>query len=398
MKSIRKIIILFLIVFAETLFAQSNVNPNVSTIGTFNAFTNFIKGSNEYGKLNFETPEMEMFIDGYLNPYSRATVNVAFEEGEFAVEEIYAEILRGLPLDLQVKAGKYLVGFGKLNSVHPHTWPFLERPLAHQVYFGEEGFNDIGFDVSFILPIEAVYTSFDIGIFKGDAIGKSEAQDPEDEESILEMRGINPVVVGRLSMFYDLDDYSNLALGINGAYGLHAKSELNLNGDSTMLSIIENQYFLYGGFDFKYKYKPDTYTSFTIHGEGIINNRDVTRDNGFGVNIGKQINEQITTFGGFIYCDYQFLKQFSIGAKYDFTNGIIGDDPGSNTLSNDDKNTTNGISGWIGYYPVEETLALRLGVQHLLFNYDDDGTSRDSETIIKLQMLFSLGPHKAHQF
>ncbi len=397
MKFIRKILILLLITFAETLFAQSNVNPNISTIGAFNIHTNFIKGSDEHGKLNFENPELELFIDGYLNPYSRATVDIAYEEGEFALEEIYAEILRGLPLDLQIKAGKYLVGFGKLNTVHPHAWPFFDRPLAHQVYLGEEGFNDIGFDVSIILPIEAIYTSFDIGIFKGDAIGKTEAQDPEDEESILELRGINPVIVGRLSMFCDLDDYSNLALGINGAYGLHAKSEINLNGDSTMLSAIENQYFLYGGFDFKYKYKPDSYTSFTVMGEGIINNRDVTRDNGFGVNIVKQAAEQITTFGGFIYCDYQFLKQFSIGAKYDFTYGIIGDDPGPKTLSNDDKNTTSGISGWIGYYPVEETLALRFGVQHMLFNYDD-GTSRDDETTINLQMLFSLGPHKAHQF
>ena len=397
MKSIRKILILLLIMFHETLFAQSNVNPNVSAIGTFNIFTNYIKGSDEYGKLNFETPELELFIDGYLNPYSRATVDIAFEEGEFGVEEIYAEVLRGLPLDLQLKAGKYLLGFGKINTVHPHAWSFLDRPLSHQVFLGEEGFNDIGFDVSFILPFEAIYTSFDIGVFKGDAIGKTEAANAEDEESIRKLRGINPITVGRLLMFYDIDDYNNLEVGLNGAYGLHAKSEVNLAGDSTAILSKENLYFLYGGLDFKYKYKPDGYTSFTIQGEGIINNRDVIRDNGLGVNIDKQITKKITTFGGFIYCDYQFLKQFSIGAKYDFTYGIIGDEPGTFTLSNDDKNTTSGISGWFGYYPVEETLALRLGVKHLTFNYDD-GTSRDGETVIKLQMLFSLGPHKAHQF
>ncbi|MDO8548701.1 MAG: hypothetical protein Q7S39_00925 [Ignavibacteria bacterium] len=379
------------------MFAQPNVNPNVSAIGTFNIFTNYIKGSDEYGKLNFETPALELFIDGYLNPYSRATVDIAFEEGKFGVEEIYAEVLRGLPLDLQLKAGKYLLGFGKINTVHPHAWSFLDRPLAHQIFFGEEGFNDIGFDVSFILPFESIYTSFDIGVFKGDAIGKIKAADAEDEESILELRGINPITVGRLSMFYDIDDYNNLEVGLNGAYGLHAKSEVNLAGDSTAILSKENLYFLYGGLDFKFKYKPDSYTSFTLQGEGIINNRDVVRDKGLGVNIEKQATEQITTFGGFIYCDYQFLKQFSIGVKYDFTYGIIGDEPGATTLNNDDKNTTSGISGWIGYYPVEETLALRFGVQHLTFNYDD-GISRDDETVIKLQILFSLGPHKAHQF
>jgi hypothetical protein len=396
MKSIRKFIVLFLLILFETS-AQSNINPNISAIGTFNIHTNFIKGSDEFGKLNFENPELELFIDGYLNPYSRATVDIAFEGEEFQAEEIYVEVLRGLPLDLQLKAGKYLLGYGKINTVHPHAWPFLDRPLVHQVFLGEEGFNDIGFDVSFILPIEAVYTSFDIGVFKGDAIEKTEAPDHESTESIHGLRGINPITVARLAMFYDLNDYNNLEIGVSGSFGLHTKAELNLLGDSTSIPAMENLYFLYGGLDFKYKYKPDSYTSFTLHGEGIINNRDVVRYNGIGVNIEKQINRKITTLGGFIYCDYQFWRQFSIGAMYDFTYGIIGDEPGDNTLSNDDRNTTSRISAWFGYYPVEETLALRLGVQHLTFNYDD-GTSRDGETVIKMQMLFSLGPHKAHQF
>jgi hypothetical protein len=397
MKFILRLFFIAGIMFFQALYAQSNVNPNISAVGSFNIFTNFIEGSEEYVKLNFETPGLELFIDGYLNPYSRATAIIAYEEAEFAVEELYAEILRGLPFDMQIKAGKYLLGFGKINTIHPHAWSFINRPLAHQIYFGEEGFNDIGFDVSFILPVEAIYTSLNIGLYKGDAIGKTQASDPEDEESIMELRGINPMLVSRLSMFYSLNDFNNLELGLSGAYGLHAKSEINLTGDSSDVSEIENLYFLYLSLDLKYKYKPDSYTSLTIQGEGIINNRDVIRDSGPGINTEKQAAEQITTFGGFFYLDYQFLKQFSIGAKYDFTYGIIGDEPGLFSLTNDDKNTTSGISGWLGYYPVEETLALRLGVQHLTFNYSG-GTNRDGETVIQLQLLFSLGPHKAHQF
>jgi len=77
--------------------------------------------------------------------------------------------------------------------------------------------------------------------------------------------------------------------------------------------------------------------------------------------------------------------------------GVIGDDYSATTLSNDDLNTTSGIEGWIGFYPVEETLAFRLSTQYLFFNLDDDMT-KDGETTITLQMVFSLGPHKAHQF
>ena len=127
---------------------------------------------------------MELFVDGYLNPYARAAGNISYEDGKFSVEELYANIVRGLPLDMQIKAGKYLAGFGQLNIVHPHAWAFVGRPLFHQVYFGPEGFNDIGFNLSFILPTTSFYSNLDLGIFKGDAIGKNEVTTPDDQESI----------------------------------------------------------------------------------------------------------------------------------------------------------------------------------------------------------------------
>lgn len=394
MKKLIIAVILFLPIY---ITAQSNVNPDISLIGSFNTYTNFINGSPEKGKLNFEHPSLEMFVDGYLNPFARASANIAYEEGEFAVEELYANIVRGLPLDMQLKAGKFLVGFGKLNTVHAHIWPFLDRPLYHQIYFGHEGFNDIGVNASFILPTESFYSSFDLGIYKGDAIGKTEAEDPESGESINELRGINPIVVGRLGTFFQLSDFDNLEIGLSGSYGVHAIHNFNLTGnDNSQLTEKSLDYF-YGGIDFKFKHKPDAYTSLTIQGEALLNNRKVVRENGFGINSIIEIEESISTWGAFFYVDYQFAKQYSIGVKYDFTYGIIGDLPASNTLTNDDQNKTFGYSAWLGYYPVEETLAIRFGVQNLSFSYAD-GTKRGGETTLKLQMIFSLGPHKVHPF
>lgn len=394
-----KNILLFLLVLLSVtkIHPQSNVNPDISLIGTFNTFTHNIKGTAEYGKLNFETPSMELFIDGYLNPYSHATANINYEGGKFGVEELYAQILRGLPLDVQIKAGKYLLGFGKLNTVHPHAWNFLDRPLFHQIFFGEEGFNDIGANFSFILPTESFYTNLDLGIFKGDAIAKTEVLNPDDVDSYFYLRGNSPIFVGRLSAFFDIDDYTNLEVGLSGSYGVHAKMNFNTLGDSTAELVNKSLTYFYGGLDFKLKYKPDSYSALTVQGEGLINNRQVFRRSNVAVNIPVEMAEKINTLGGFIFMDYLFGKQFSVGAKYDFTYGIIGDQPSFNSLSNDDKNKTRGISGWFGYYPVEETLAFRLGVQNLSFNYAD-GTSRDNETKVTLQMLFSLGPHKAHPF
>lgn len=395
------LLIITILLFIKISHAQSNVNPNISLIGTFNTFTNNIKNTPEYGKLNFDTPGMELFVDGYLNPYSRASANVAFHEGEFHLEEIYAEILRGLPLDMQIKAGKFLVGFGKVNTLHPHAWPFLEQPLFHQVFFGEEGFNDIGVNVSFIFPTESFYSNFDIGIFKGTSFSANHSHNgiPEENQidSLTESPLNSPAVVARLSSFFDLSDYTNLEIGVNGSYGVHSKWDIHVPkvdtfGDTNSVAQAKSLKYYWGGIDFKLKYKPDSYTAITFQGEGLINRRNVFLP-------GEAIDGagNITSFGGFLLADYLFSKQFSIGAKYDFTYGIVDDEAAFNTLANDDKNKTQGISGWFGYYPVEETLAVRLGIQNLSFNYSD-GTKRDDELKVTLQLLFSLGPHKAHPF
>lgn len=385
----KKIIYCLLIINSITI-AQSNVNPDISLIGTFNTYTNFIKDSPEYGKLNFEMPSFELFIDGYLNPYARATANIAFEDEQFNAEEIYANIVRGLPLDIQIKAGKYLLEFGKLNLLHPHAWPFINRPLYHQIYFGEEGFNDIGANFSFILPTQDFYTTLDLGVYKGDAISNDTGDTGGEDSDPYDVRGNSPIFVGRLGSFFSIGDFNNLDIGLSSSYGIYAKSSFYIP-DSVGFPSRMLKYF-YEGLDFKFKYKPDSYTSLVIQGEAILNNRDVIR----GTDV-EPVVQTISTYGAFIYFDYQFFKQFSVGAKYDFTYGVIGDEPSINTLANDDINKTQGIEYWIGYYPIEETLALRLDAQHLFFDLEDN-MEGDPETTITLQLVFSLGPHKAHQF
>ena len=386
-------LLLIILIISRFSFSQSNVNPDISLIGTFNTTMDFTKGSPEKGKLNFEMPEMELFVESYLNPYARAAGNIAYEEGEFSVEELYANIVRGLPLDAQIKAGKYLVGFGQLNIVHPHAWSFVGRPLFHQVYFGPDGFNDIGFNFSFILPTESFYSNLDLGIFKGDAIGKGELSEPTQEE-IADFRGRSPIFVGRLGTFFSLSDYSNLGIGLDGSYGVHSKVDY---WSEDLQNVSESLTYTYLGIDFKYKFRPDDYTALTIQGEGIFNHRNVLREGFRILNAPTYFTKRIDTYGAFIYIDYLFNKMYSFGAKYDYTNGIIGDEPSINTLSNDDQNSTHGLTGWFGYYPVEHTLAFRLNFGYMFYHYAD-GTSHDGSTMVTLQMIFSLGPHKAHPF
>ena len=108
--------------------AAQNVNPEISVIGDVRAFVNDNSGDPDEGELQLDLESVELALQGYLNPFARADVYVAYHDEELTVEEAYATILRGLPWGLQVRAGKYRVDFGKLNLLHPHAYSFLDTP------------------------------------------------------------------------------------------------------------------------------------------------------------------------------------------------------------------------------------------------------------------------------
>ena len=74
-------------------------------------------------KLVFNFHELEITAGApstlMLGPMSPLGIS----NGGIDIEEAYATLLRGLPLNLQVKAGQYRVDFGKLNTQHPTNGP-----------------------------------------------------------------------------------------------------------------------------------------------------------------------------------------------------------------------------------------------------------------------------------
>ena len=69
-------IMIFIFIITVKGLCQSNVNPDISVIGTFNTSTDLTKDSPDKGKINFEMPDMELFVESYLNPYARGTGNI----------------------------------------------------------------------------------------------------------------------------------------------------------------------------------------------------------------------------------------------------------------------------------------------------------------------------------
>ena len=354
------------------LSAQTTLNPEISVIPRFLLETNDESDDRSFTRPDLLFEELEVVFAGYLNPFARADVVLTLpgpdlEESKLGLEEVYATILRGLPFDLNVRFGKYRVEYGKINLVHPHAWSFVTQPFSQELFFGEEGLNDIGISASVLLPTGDIYTRLTVDLLRGSVIGET--------TGIEDTTGASPAytTTARLSNFFPLCDRSDLEVGLSGYTGIHDP--------------YEKHRFWYGNFDFKYKYKPSSYTSLVVQGEYLLNTRMAGQDRNlfqFVDGDGNPETRRITTGGMYLFADFQFQKIFSVGARYDWS---------QSPYSKDD--VARGIALFFGYYPVEETLALRLQFQN---RKNEIMGSASTVNAFMLQAIFSLGPHKAHPF
>lgn len=51
-----------------------------------------------------------------------------------------------------LRAGRFYVAFGQHNLLHPHEFPFLDRPLVLENLFGIDGIDEVGVDFRRVLP------------------------------------------------------------------------------------------------------------------------------------------------------------------------------------------------------------------------------------------------------
>ncbi len=362
--------------FLQTGHGQLSLNPDISVIPRFLIESDdgqkLDEGKREFSRPDFMFQELEVGLQSYLNPYARADIFLTLpgpnaEEGKLGLEEAYATILRGLPLDLNLRVGKYRVEFGKINVVHPHAWPFASQPLVQERFLGEEGLNDLGISLSALLPTGDLYTRLTFDLLRGSAIS--------DVTGIEDTTGGSPFysTSARLMTFVPLGEESDIEIGLSGYTGVHDP----YNRDR----------FWYANLDFKYKYRPSSYTSLTVQGEYLLNSRAASQNEDLVPFLdaeGNPVRTTVTSSGLYLYADFQFVKIYSIGARYDWS---------QSPYSTEEK--ARAIAVFFGFYPVEETIGVRLQYQHTA---SDQPEAARSVNAVALQLLFSLGPHKAHPY
>jgi hypothetical protein len=352
-------------VWAGVAAAQTTSNPDISAISRFLIETNdggaLTNGRREFSRPQLNFQELELLLSAYLNPYAKGDVVLTLpgpdvEAGKLGVEELYATIVRGLPGDLNLRVGKYRAEFGKLNMMHPHQWPFVTQPLAAERFIGAEGLNDLGISLSALLPTGELYTRLTVDLLRGSSAGEGAGiEDTTDAPPFY-------ATTARLS-----EAGVSLYTGIHDPY--------------------HRDRFWYWNLDAKYKYRPSSYTSLTLQGELLLSARDAQQDREFipftEGNVGPVVRS-VRSAGGYLFGELRFEKIYAAGARVDYA---------ESPYHPDDR--ARGIALFAGYYPVEETIGVRLEYRHTAMGRGDDAQGINA---IALQFLFSLGPHKAHPF
>jgi hypothetical protein len=338
--------------------AAKALNPDISVIG------DFIAGAG-HNPLNptpsFQMHESEVGLQAIVDPYARADFFISFGETGVNVEEGFITFT-ALPSGFVAKAGKMRSAFGKVNTLHNHVLPWVDRPLVSQnLVGGEDGIDDAGFSVEHIIPAPGKwFLDFTGQAFRGDSADVYTSSNKNDLS-----------VVGHLRGYRDLTDNSNLDLGVSYSRG-H-----NLFGSD----FITNLY----GIDATYHWKPlrrSIYKSFIARSEFIWR-----QQNQPSLLACQTITCPVNTAAGFqrafgFYAsgDFQFARRWFVGGRVDQSDRAF-----------DSHLTDKGGSFVLTYWPSEFA---QIRGQYRFTRYADRFDAH--EAFIQLQ--FALGAHGAHPF
>ncbi len=335
-------------VYSGASAAAKALNPDISVIGDFLGSI----GKNPVRPVpGLEMHESEVGLQAIVDPYARADFFLSFGEEGVNLEEGYLTFT-SLPAGLVAKVGKMRAAFGKVNTLHNHVLPWVDRPLVTEnLVGGEDGIDDVGFSVTRILPApKNIFLEGTAQVFRGDSDELFRAAQKRDVS-----------LVGHLRGYRDLTDNTNIDLGVSYARG-HNDSGAPLGSNAFRTQLY--------GMDTTVRWKPlrrSIYHSFVGRTEWVWSERE------------EPLSVQ-RAFGLYTSADYQFGRRWFVGGRFDRS-----DRARTSNL------TDSGFATVLTYWPSEFS---QIRGQYRFVRYAD---GRDGNEL-RFQFQFSLGAHGAHPF
>jgi hypothetical protein len=324
-----------------------STNPNMSVIGDFRA--SYMSPARRH--VDAELHEAEIALQSVVDPYARAdfylsiardpatgTFGLGLEEGVLTSLD--------LPGGLQLKGGKFRSTFGKINNIHPHALPFVDVPVVYEKFLGEEGLNDEGLSLSWLVPNPwDFYQELTLEATRG----------PDESPSFVRSAVDRYLYLAHVKNFWDVTDNATLELGLSAVTG---------QNDSSYSSVL-------GGIDVTYKWKPlqfNTYQSLVLQAEALWSRKQMT-----GADV-------VRSWGMYALATYQIAQRWFLTGRFDYT-GM----PDKRALL---ERSCSGVIGW----NATEFQKVELQYTHAL---SDAGLIGNQ---LMLRSIFVIGAHGAHAY
>ncbi|MES9972924.1 hypothetical protein [Candidatus Thiodiazotropha sp. LNASS1] len=385
---------------ASTAIAEENpFNPEISLIldGRFGAFDNesdyelpgfMLGGEAGRGEEGFHLGHNELAISANVDDlfYGKLTAAIADHEGdtEVELEEAFIETA-ALGNGVNIKAGRFFSAIGYLNQQHGHAWDFVDAPLIYRGLFGEQLIDD-GIQVSWVAPTD-IYLQLGGELLRGERFPAGGASnDGKGAGTLFAKIGgdIGESHAWQLGLSHWRAEVEDRTSGGHHHEG-EAEEVPTYSGDSEVT-----------GIDFVWKWAPlgnASQRNFKLQGEYFMRDEDgdVIMDDGSD-------SPESTTYDGeqegwYLQGIYQFMPRWRVGLRYD---RLESDNKGSDEevlaeAGLDNEGHKPERITLMGDYSHSEFSRLRL-------QYARDDSYEDSDDILMLQFVMSLGPHGAHRF
>lgn len=356
-------------IYGGATAAAKALNPDISVIGDFIGAAGHYPRSpgSEIRQAGFQSLEMhesEVGFQEIIDPYARGDFFLSFGESGVTLEEGYITFT-ALPAGFVARVGKMRAAFGKVNTLHNHVLPWIDRPLVTEnLVGGEDGIDDAGVSITHILPApKGLFLEATGQMFRGDS-GTQTFFTPTgtvEQTLFLASQKSDVGTVAHLRGYKDITDSTNIELGLSYARG---HNDVGSNFTTSLY-----------GVDGTVRWKPlrrSIYHSFVGRTELIWSQRQQLPTS--------TLASLQRAFGMYASADYQFGRRWFVGARYDWS------ERARNMFEKD-----HGAAATLTYWPSEFS---QIRGQYRFTRY----ANGFDENQLLMQVQFSLGAHGAHPF
>lgn len=311
-------------------------NPAIGVVGEtvfgYRSRKSSETGSDRPGGYDVNQRSVELNIAASVDPFAKAyaVINGAADpvtgEVTLGVEEAALQTT-SLPWNLELKAGRFFGEFGRLEYIHDHELPMVNRPLAIDQYIGGESRTD-GAQLNWLLPVDH-YISLTTGLgtqFGGD-------NPPNSVGEFRNFSGLN--FWSRLSTYFDLTPDISLEPGVSGLWNPHTAAQWDPSAaalpttntvSNTKNMFTERERRLLGA-DLQLSYKPlrnnqfqsVTWGTEVLYSDNRYDVNDVTDPN----NPVFLSSRSVGSLGLYSYLTYKFHRQWSAGFLFDYVEDAV---------------------------------------------------------------------------